>query len=107
MLYPVLARLYLRYAESITKASLMKIELVTSLKRRATKIISALGKSRDPVLITQHGRPAAYLISVESYEDLNNRLAVLEMIGRGERAIQEGRVLTDKQAKRRMARWLK
>jgi prevent-host-death family protein len=85
----------------------MKTELVTSLKRKATKIISALEKDQTPVLITQHGRPAAYLIAVETYENLNDRLAVLERIGRGERAIQEKRVLTHKQAKRRMARWLK
>jgi prevent-host-death family protein len=85
----------------------MKTELVTSLKRKATKIISALEKDQTPVLITQHGRPAAYLIAVETYENLNDRLAVLEMIGRGERAIQEKRVLTHKQARRRMARWLK
>ncbi len=85
----------------------MKTELVTTLKRKATKIISALEKNRDPVLITQHGRPAAYLIAVETYEGLKNRLALLEIIGRGERAIQEGRLVSHKQAKRRMARWLK
>ena len=85
----------------------MKTELVTSLKRKATKIISALEKDRTPVLITQHGRPAAYLIAVETYEGLNDRLTVLELIARGERAIQERRSLTHKQAKRRMARWLK
>ncbi len=85
----------------------MKTELVTTLKRKATKIISALEKDRAPVLITQHGRPAAYLIAVETYEALNNRLSVLEIIGRGERALQEGRVVSHKQAKRRMVRWLK
>ncbi len=85
----------------------MKTELVTSLKRRATEILDELSESRDPVLITQHGRPAAYLIDVESYEALNERLAVMEVIARGEKDIREGRTLTHAQAKKRMAKWLK
>ncbi len=85
----------------------MKTELVTTLKRRATHIISTLAENRDPILITQHGRPAAYLVDVQTYESLNQKLAVLELIGRGERAIQEGRFVSHKQARKRMARWLK
>jgi prevent-host-death family protein len=84
----------------------MRTELVTSLKRKATEIISDLGRDRDPVLITQHGRPAAYLVDVETYERLQRRLAILEGIARGERAIEEGRVLSHAEAKKRMARWL-
>jgi prevent-host-death family protein len=85
----------------------MKTELVTTLKRRATKIISCLQRDRRPVLITQHGRPAAYLLDVATYQKLKARLAVLEMIGRGERAIDEGRVLSQGEARQRMSRWLK
>jgi prevent-host-death family protein len=85
----------------------MKTELVTTLKRKATDIISTVAKSRDPVLITQHGRPAAYLVDVETFEGLNERLAVLELIGRGERAVEEGRVLSHAGARKRMGRWLK
>ena len=85
----------------------MKTELVTTLKRRATKIISCLQRERQPVLITHHGRPAAYLLDVATYQKLKARLAVLEMIGRGERAIDEGRVLSQREARQRMSRWLK
>ncbi len=85
----------------------MKTELVTTLKRKATDIIASVVKSRDPVLITQHGRPAAYVVDVETFEGLNEKLAVLETIGRGERAIETGRVCSHKTAKERMSRWLK
>jgi prevent-host-death family protein len=85
----------------------MKVELVTTLKRKATKIISTLAKHRDPILITQRGQPAAYLVDVETFETLNQKIAVLEMIARGERAIEAGRTLSHKQAKKRMSRWLK
>ncbi len=69
----------------------MKTELVTTLKRRATALIAKLAKTRDPILITQHGRPAAYLVDVETYEALDQRVAILEAIARGEQAVCDGR----------------
>jgi predicted transcriptional regulator len=47
------------------------------------------------------------LVDVETYDELQRRLAVLESIARGERAIEEGRTLSQAEAKRRMSRWLK
>ena len=84
----------------------MQTALVTTLKRQATKMISELNKKRRPVLITKHGRPAAYLVDVETFTGLNRRLAILEGIARGERALREGRFVSHAQAKKRMARWL-
>ena len=69
-------------------------------------MIAELNKKRRPVLITKHGRPAAYLVDVETFTGLNRRLAILEGIARGERAQREGRVVSHAQAKKRMARWL-
>ena len=85
----------------------MRTELVTTLKRQATELLDRLESDRQPILITQHGVPSAYLIDVESYEALRRRLAVLEGIARGERAIEQGRVVTHAKARARMARWLK
>jgi prevent-host-death family protein len=85
----------------------MRTELVTTLKRKATKILSQLQNEKAPILITQHGRPAAYLVDVKTYDELQRRLAVLQGIARGERAIEEGRTLSQEEAKTRMSRWLK
>jgi prevent-host-death family protein len=85
----------------------MKVELVTTLKRKATEILGALAEDQEPVLITQHGLPAAYLLDVETYEAMQGRMDILEGIARGERAIEEGRTLTHTEAKKRMGRWLK
>ena len=84
----------------------MRTELVTTLKRRATEIIAELEDGQEPVLITQHGRPAAYLIDIQTYDGLQQRLAILEGIARGERAIEDGRVVSHVEARKRMARWL-
>ncbi len=85
----------------------MRTELVTTLKRQATELLSDLERDRQPILITQHGLPSAYLVDVESYESLQQRMTLLEGIARGEMAVAEGRVVTHTQAKDRMARWLK
>ena len=84
----------------------MRTELVTTLKRKATEVISQLASDQEPVLITQHGVPAAYLIDVQMYEGMRSRLTRLEGIARGEKAILEKRVLSHREAKQRMARWL-
>ncbi len=85
----------------------MRTELVTTLKRQATDLLAELERDREPILITQHGVPSAYLVDVESYETLQRRMTLLEGIARGERAIEEGRTVTHAEAKKRMARWLK
>lgn len=100
-------RFALTQPECVTIVSLrMKTELVTTLKREATRLIAEITKAKTPVLITQHGKPAAYLVDAESFEAQQHRLQILEGIARGERAVQEGRVVTHRQAKRRMGRWL-
>jgi prevent-host-death family protein len=85
----------------------MRTELVTTLKRQATELLSELERDREPILITQHGVPSAYLVDVETYELLQRRMTLLEGIARGEMAVEEGRTVTHSQARQRMARWLK
>jgi prevent-host-death family protein len=79
---------------------------VTEIKRHATRIIAQLQSDRVPVVITEHGRSAAVLLDVETYETLRRRLSLLEGIARGERAFAEGRVVSHAGAKKRLGRWL-
>ena len=85
----------------------MRTELVTTLKRQATELLSELERKKEPILITQHGVPSAYLVDVETYETLQQRMSLLEGIARGEKAVEEGRTLSHAQAKKRMKRWMK
>ena len=85
----------------------MRTELVTTLKRQATELLSDIERDREPILITQHGLPSAYLLDVETYELMEQRMAILEGIARGEQAVAEGRVASRAQAKKRLARWLR
>lgn len=85
----------------------MRAEMVTTLKRQATELLDEVEQSREPILITQHGLPKAYLVDVESYEKMQDRMRLLEGIARGEKAIEDGRTLAHAEAKQRLSRWLR
>lgn len=85
----------------------MRVELVTTLKRQATKILADLHSSKEPVLITEHGQPSAYLVDVEDYEFMQQRMEILEGVARGEQAIKNGNTFSSQEAKEKMSKWLK
>ena len=85
----------------------MKTELVTSLKRQATRILADLHETKEPVLITEHGQPSAYLLDVDDYEQLMTRMSILEGIARGEQAVKDGRIMSHSDAKDRLSKWMK
>ena len=63
----------------------MKTTIVTKLKREATKILAQLAEDHEPVLVTEHGKPAAYLVDVQTYELQQERLKIMEEITEEER----------------------
>jgi len=85
----------------------MKIELVTTLKHQATKILAELHETKKPVLITEYGQPSAYLINIQDYEMMQNRMEILDGIAKGETAILDNRTYTHAEAKDKMSKWLK
>ncbi len=85
----------------------MSAVLATSLKRQAAALLTQLEQGQGPILIQKEGYASAYLVDVYSYEKLQKRVALLEGIARGERAVEEGRVISHAKAKVRMRRWLK
>ena len=85
----------------------MKTELATSLKRETARILAELAADRSPVMITRRGLPAAYLVDAATFEAVQAKIAVLEIIVRGEREFESGQTFTQAEAKQRMAKWLK
>ena len=77
------------------------------VRNLSTKILADLHESKEPVLITEHGQPSAYLVDVEDYEYMQRRMNILEGVARGETAILENRTLSQEEAKDAMSKWLK
>jgi prevent-host-death family protein len=84
----------------------MKTELVSTLKRQVTRLLKEHREEKEPVLITEHRKPSAYLVDVGHFEQIQKKLKLLEGLARGEKSILEDRVVSHADAKERMARWL-
>lgn len=56
----------------------MLTELITTPKRRPTELLLDIERDKQPILITQHGMPSAYLVDVETFELRQQGTAVLE-----------------------------
>jgi prevent-host-death family protein len=89
------------------QSHVMRTEPVTTLKRQATELIDDVERSGEPILITQHGRPAAYLVDVATWDLMCRRMRILEGIGRGEMAAASGRIVSHDEARNRMSRFLR
>jgi prevent-host-death family protein len=82
-----------------------KLVPITDMKRQAGKILDALRADRSPVIITDHGRAAAVLLDVASYEVLTRRHEILEGLAAGEKDLAEGRTLDWEAAKTELRKW--
>lgn len=64
---------------------------ITDLRQDAAAALKRVRTSRQPVVITQRGRAAAVMLSVEAYEDREHERELLRLLARGEREIAEGK----------------
>ena len=78
---------------------------ITDMKRQGGKVLEALRMDRSPMVITEHGRAAAVLMDIASYEALTRRFEILKGIEAGEQDIAAGRTLTWEEAKVELRKW--
>lgn len=86
---------------------MLKLVPVTEVKRRATDVIASLKKTRAPVMVTEHGREAAVLVDVDTWNSLQKRLEILDQVAKGVRGLRAGQVTSQEGAKARLARFAK
>ena len=63
---------------------------ITDLRQEAAALLEKARVSREPVVITQRGRAAAVLLSVETYERAEHERRLLLALARGEKEIAAG-----------------
>ncbi len=69
---------------------LMEIIPVSDLRQDAAKILKHLQDSNSPLIITQRGRAAAVMISVEAYNQSEHDKELLRILAKGEMEIELG-----------------
>lgn len=69
---------------------LLDIIPVTDLRQDAAAALKRVRNSKRPVVITQRGRAAAVILSVEAYEQREHERELLRLFARGEQEIAKG-----------------
>jgi len=67
-----------------------KIIPISDLRQNASGVVKGVSSSREPVFITQRGRAAAVMVSMQAYEDSQHELDILRLLARGEKEIETG-----------------
>lgn len=67
-----------------------KIVPISDLRQDATNILKCITTSREPIFITQRGRAAAVMVSMQDYERIQHELEILRLLAKGEHEIQAG-----------------
>ena len=63
---------------------------ITDLRQDAAEVLKRLRKGKEPVVITQRGRAAAVLLSIEEYERARQEREILELLVKGDKEIATG-----------------
>jgi prevent-host-death family protein len=71
-------------------AKLPHIIPVSDLRQDAAKVLKQVRDSEEPILITQRGRAAAVMMSVEAYENSERKKSLLQLLAIGEKEIEAG-----------------
>ena len=69
-----------------------QIKPISYLKAHAAEIVRSLGKQREPMVITQNGEAKVVIQDIESYEQMQQTMALLKILALGVRQIEEGKV---------------
>lgn len=64
---------------------------ISYFKNNMAAVIRKLNENHATMIITQNGEAKAALIDIKAYEDLQETMAMLEMIAQGNKSIAENR----------------
>lgn len=64
---------------------------VTDLRQDSAAALKRARQSGQPIVITQRGRAAAVLVSIEAFEHAEHERQILHLLAKGEREIAAGR----------------
>ena len=69
-----------------------RIKPISYLKAHAAEIVRTLGDRQEPLIITQNGKAKVVVQDIDSYESMQETLALLKILALGSRQIETGQV---------------
>ena len=79
-----------------------QIKPISYLKANAAEVVRRLGEHRAPLVITQNGEAKVVIMDIVSYEETQETMALLKILALGNRKIEEGKVVSARDAIRRL-----
>ena len=70
------------------------VKPISLVKAHMSEIVEGLSKTHGKVVITHNGEAKAVLQDIESYEELQDSLAMLKIVAVSAKSIREGKGLT-------------
>jgi len=67
------------------------LKSISYFKNNMAEVIRKINENQGTMIITQNGEARAALMDIKAYEDLQETLAMLEMIAIGNKNLSEGR----------------
>ena len=64
---------------------------VSYFKNNMAEVLRRLNENQGTMIITQNGEAKAAIIDIQAYEELQETLAMLEMLAQGTKSVAEGR----------------
>ena len=67
-----------------------QIKPISYVKAHAAELLDRITEERQPIIITQNGEARAVLVDIVSYEETQERLALLEILAIGKQQVESG-----------------
>jgi len=69
-------------------SSIPTIVPVSDLRRDAARLMDAIGNTHEPAVIMQHGLPKAILQNIDSFQQMQRKVEIAELLTRGDAEIE-------------------
>jgi prevent-host-death family protein len=78
---------------------------LTEVRRHTSEVFEEVRSTKQPVVVTEHGRSAGVIIDPEMYDLLNERLKILEEIALGEMDLAAGNTVEWSKVRAGLRKW--
>lgn len=80
-----------------TMVNSINIKPDTDLQSNTLAILKELNENRNPIVITQNGKPVAVIQDPHSFEEMRNTIALLKLVAQGEQDVRDGNTIPHKE----------
>ncbi len=78
------------------------IQPLSEFRKNTASFIERLRKNKSTIVLTQHGKSAAVLINVSTYQNMIDKIELMEELMEAERQIMRGETVPHEEAKREL-----